>query len=183
MATIYARLINHYKCKNDILFSASFYKINEEEQRSDETELFIYLNIHRNLTENDNNDIDVKVQLEHQIQIQETKDSGWIFDKTNSMKIRLYRTGELIGSSYVKILFKSNAILNRENNGKNCFAWSKLAHLHLCKNDHPKRLSNYREYFDELSSEGFDFSNGFRCSVVHIFKKLNNLSINIFELN
>ena len=36
MATIYARLINQYKIKHHILFSASFCKINEEDQRSKE---------------------------------------------------------------------------------------------------------------------------------------------------
>ena len=92
MATIYARLINQYKFKYHILFSASFYKINEEDQRSDEIELFINLNINNNLTETDINNIDVKSQLEHQIQVQETKESGWIFDKINSMKIRFYKT-------------------------------------------------------------------------------------------
>ena len=32
--------------------------------------------------------IEIKYQLGHQIQIQETRESGWIFDKINSMKIR-----------------------------------------------------------------------------------------------
>ena len=89
IATIYSKLINQYNFKYHILFSASFYKINEEDQRCDEIELFINLNISNNLTETDINDIDVKSQLEHQVQIQETKESGWIFDKNNSMKIRL----------------------------------------------------------------------------------------------
>ena len=31
--------------------------------------------------------------------------------------------------------------------------------------------------------EGFDFTNGFKCSDVHKIEKLDNLSINIFELN
>ena len=44
---------------------------------------FINLNINNNLTEVDNNNIDVKSQLEHQIQIQETNESGWIFNKIN----------------------------------------------------------------------------------------------------
>ena len=87
MATIYSKLINQYKFKYHILYSASFYKIKEEDQRSDEIELFINLNINNNLTETDINDTDVKSQLEHQIQIQETKESGWIFDKINAMKI------------------------------------------------------------------------------------------------
>ena len=37
--------------------------------------------------------------------------------------------------------------------------------------------------FNELNVEGFDFTNGFKCSDVHKIEKLNNLSINIFELN
>ena len=91
MATIYARLINRYKFKYHIFFSASFYKINEEDQRSDEIELFINLNFNNNLTKTDISNFDVKSQLGQQIQIQATKESGWIFDKINSMKIRLYK--------------------------------------------------------------------------------------------
>ena len=38
------------------------------------------------------------------------KDSGWRFDKMNSMTIYFYKTGELNGPNYVKIPLKSNAI-------------------------------------------------------------------------
>ena len=31
--------------------------------------------------------------------------------------------------------------------------------------------------------QGFDFTNGFKCSDVHIFNEINDLSINTFELN
>ena len=65
MATVYARLMNQYMFENHITFSASFYKINEEDQRSDETDIFINLNINQNSTENDINDIDVNSQSEH----------------------------------------------------------------------------------------------------------------------
>ena len=76
MATIYARLINQYKRIYHTLFSASFYKINEEDQRSGETELFTTLNIKHKLTETDIDNNDVKSELENQIQIQETRESG-----------------------------------------------------------------------------------------------------------
>ena len=69
MATIYNRILNQYMFKYHILFSASFYKIKKEDQRSDEIELFINLNINKNLTESDISNIDVISQLEHQIQI------------------------------------------------------------------------------------------------------------------
>ena len=129
MATIYARLINQNRFNYHIFFSARFYKINEEYQRSVETEIFFNLNFNNSLTENDINDIDVKSQLEHQIQIQETKESGWMFDKTNSMKIKFYKTGALSGSSYVKLPWRSNALINNKNNDKYCFLWSILASL------------------------------------------------------
>ena len=58
-----------------------------------------------------------------------------------------------------------------------------LAHLHPGNINHPIRVSNYRQYFNELNINGFDFTNGFRCSDVHRFNEINNLSVNIFELN
>ena len=70
------------------MFSASFFKIIEEGQRKDENEFFIKLNINHNLTESDIDNSDVKSQLEQQIQIQEIKESGWIFQKNISMKIK-----------------------------------------------------------------------------------------------
>ena len=111
------------------------------------------------------------------------KDSGWRFDKINSMTIYFYKTTEMNGSNYIKIPLRSNAILNVENNDKYCFLWSILAWLHPCNNNHPNRVSNYRQYFNELNIQGFDFTNGFKCSDVHKFNELNNLSVNIIELN
>ena len=183
LSVIYARLINQYKFKYHTFFSASFYKINEEDQRNNEIELYINTNINHNSTESDIDIINVRSQLEHQIQNQEMKESGWIFDKINSMKISFYKTTELNGTSYVKIPLRSNAILNIQNNDKYCFIWSILASLHPCENDHPNRVNNYVYYFNELNFQNFDFTNGFKCSDVHKFNELNNLSVNMFELN
>ena len=183
LSVIYATLINQYKFKYHTLFSASFYKINEEDQRNNEIELYMNLKINNNLTESDIDNIDVRSQLEHQIQIQETKESGWIFDKINSMKKSIYKTTELDGTSYVKIPLRSNGILNNQNNDKYCFIWSILASLHPCENSHPNRVNNYVQYFNELNLQNFDFTNGFKCSDVHKFNELNNLSVNIYELN
>ena len=73
--------------------------------------------------------------------------------------------------------------MNIENNDKYCFLWSILAWLHLCNNNHPNRVPNYKQYFNELKFQDFDFTNGFKCSDVHKFDDLNKLSVNIFELN
>ena len=78
---------------------------------------------------------------------------------------------------------RSNAILNIANIDKCCSLWSVLAYLHPCENSHPSRVKNNKQKTDELNIKGFDFTKGFRRSDVHKFGKLNNLSINIFELN
>ena len=106
LTVIYARLINQNKYKYHTLFSASLYKINEEDQRNNEIELYLNLNINHNLTESDIDNIDVRSQLEHQIQNQEMKESSWIFDKINSMKTSVQKTGELKSTSYVKWLLR-----------------------------------------------------------------------------
>ena len=87
------------------------------------------------------------------------------------------------GLSYVRVTLGSSAILIIENDDKDCFLWSIIAYLHPCNNNHPNRASNYKQDFNEFNYEGFDFTNGFSCSDVHKFEKLNNLFIGIFELN
>ena len=183
MSIIYARLINQYKFKYQCVFSARFDKQNEDVLLLDETELFINLNMNHNLTQSDIDNINITFPLEHQIQQQEMKDSGWRFDKLYSMTIYFYKSSEMNGSNYIKIPLRSNAILNVENNDKYCFLWSILAWLHPCNNNHSNRVSNYRQYFNDLNIQDFDFTNGFKCRDVHKFNELNNLSVNIFELN
>ena len=134
------------------------------------------------LTETDFDNIDVKSPLENRIQQQEREDSVWRFDKNNSIIVSFFKTGETNGSSYVKILLRLNALLNFDKDDKYCFVWLILAKLHPCKNTHPNRLTNYKQYSTELNLEGFNLVNGFKSSDVHIFGKINNLSKNIFEL-
>ena len=97
------------------------------------------------------------------------------------MTVYFYKMGELNGSNYVKIPLRSNAILNIENKDKYCFIRSILASLHLCNNNNRNKVSKYKQYFNELNFQGFGFTNGFKCSDVHRFNKLNNLSVNIFQ--
>ena len=182
MSIIYARLINQFKFRYQVVFSARFDKQDEDGQLLDETELFISLNINHNLTQGDIDNNNITFPLERQIQQQEMKDSGWRFDKINSMTIYFYKTNEMDGSNYVKIPLRSSAILNIENNDKHCFVWSVLASLYPCTNNHPNRVSNYRQYINELNIQDFNFTNGFKCRDVQKFNELNNLSVNIFEL-
>ena len=183
LSVIYARLFNQYKFRYQTVFSARIDKQDEDNQVLDERELFFNLNTNHIQTQTDLDNIDVKSPLEHQTQQKEIKDSGWRFDKTNSMIINFSKTSEMNGSNYVKSPLRSNAVLNIEINDTYCFIWSKLASLHPCNNIYPNRVSNYNHFFDELNINGFDFTNGFKCSDVHRFNEINNLSINVFERN
>ena len=87
------------------------------------------------------------------------------------MTIYFFRTIEYNGSSYVKIPIRSSAILTIQNDDNYCFRWSILSHLHPCENSHPNRVSNYRQNFNELNTDGFHFDNGNICSDVYIFEK------------
>ena len=53
LSVIYARLINQYKFKYRTVFSARFDKQDEDNQVSDETELFINININHNSLQTD----------------------------------------------------------------------------------------------------------------------------------
>ena len=183
LSNIYATLVNQYKFKYQTVISATFDEQDENDQVLDETELLINLNINHNLTQTDNDNIEVKTPLEHRTQQQKKKDSGWRFDKINSMTLYFYKIGDLNGSSYVKIPLRSNAVLNIENIDKFCFLWSILAYLHPSFINHPNRVSKYKQCFNEINIQSFDFTHGFKCSDVHKFNELNNLSVNIFELN
>ena len=182
MTHIYAKFINQYKFKYQLSFMLLFNKFEEDGDIRKEAEMVVNLNMVNNLTQSEIDNVDIQWDLEARKQNLEMRESGWHFQRVNSMTISFYNTGYMDGSSYVKIPLRSSAILNIKNDDKYCFLWSILAYLHPCENDHPNRVSNYEPYFNELNIEGFDFTNGFRCSDMYRFEKLNNLSINIYEL-
>ena len=182
MAHIYAKFINQYKFKYQLSFMLLFYKFEEDGDIRKEPEMTIYLNMTNNLTQSEIDNVDIQWDLEARKQNSEMRESGWHFRRVNSMTISFYNTGNMDGSSYVKVPLRSFAKLNIKNDDKYCFLWSILAKLHPCENSHPDRVSNYEPYFNELNIEGFDFTNGIRCSDMYRFEKLNNLSINIYEL-
>ena len=183
MAHIYAKFLNQYKFKYQLSFMLLFYKFEEDGDIRKEAEMSITLNMTNNSTQSEIDNVNIQWNVKARKQNLEMRESGWIFQRVNSMTISFYNTGNMDGSSYIKVPLRSSAILNIKNDDKYCFLWSILAKSHPCGNSHPDRVSNYEPYFNELNIEGFDFTNGFRCSDMYRFEKLNNLSINIYELN
>ena len=182
MSHIYAKFINQYKFKYQLSFMLLFYEFEEDGDIRKKAKMSINLNMTNNLTQSEIDNVDIQWDLEARKQNIELQESGWVFQRVNSMTISFYNTDNMDGSSYVKIPLRSFAILNIKNDDKYCFLWSILAKLHPCENN-SNIVSGYKKYFNELNIEGFDFTNGFQCSDMYRFEKLHNLSINIYELN
>ena len=181
MAHIYAKFINQYKFKYQLSFMLLFNKFEEDGDIGKEAEMVVNLSMVNNLTQSEIDNANIQWEVEARKQNLEMKDSGWHFQRVNSMTISFYNTGYMDGSSYVKIPLRSSAILNNKNDDKYCFLWSILANLYPC-NSTSNIVSSYGKYFNKLNIEGFDFTNGSKCSDMYRFEKLNNLSINIYEL-
>ena len=69
------------------MFSSRFDKQDEDDQVLDQIDLYIVLSINRNFRESDIDIIDIRSQTEQQTENKQSKDSGWRFDKINSMTI------------------------------------------------------------------------------------------------
>ena len=175
MSAIYARLINQYKFKYQVVFSVIFDKETQEEIKQ-----YVSLKVNKSLTWSDIEKYDLETKTNTLIENLQMKDSGWRFCKIATITKYFYKTDELNGSSYVKTPLRSSAILNIENDDKYCFLWSILAHLHPCEDSHPNRVSIYREYFGELKTDGLEFP--FKTSDVTKLESMKNLAIIIFEL-
>ena len=180
MSYIYGKFINQYKFKYQLSFMAIFNKFEEDGDIRKEAEMSMNSNMINNLTQSAIDIVNIQWELESRIQNLEMKESGWVFQRVNSMTISYYNTGKMDGSSYVKIPLRSSAIANIKNDDKYCFLWAILAKLRPCESSKPNRVSNYESYFNELNIEGFDFTIGFKCSDMYRHEKLNNLSINIW---
>ena len=112
---IYAKFINHYKFKYQLSFMLLFYKFEEDGDIRKEAEMVINLNMTNNLTQSEIDNVDIQWDLEARKQNLEMRESGWIFQRVNSMTKSFYNTGKMDGSSYVKIPLRSSAILNIKN--------------------------------------------------------------------
>ena len=142
MSHIYANFINQYKFKHQLSFMVLFKKFEEDGDIRKEAEMSININMINNLTQSEIDNVNIQWDLESRIQNLETKESGWVFQRVNSMTISYYSIGNMDGSSYVKIPLRSSAIVNTKNDDKYCFLWSILAKLQPCENNNPIRVSN-----------------------------------------
>ena len=121
LSHIYANFINQYRFKYQIFFMLIFGKFEEDGDIRKEAEMTINLKMTKNLTQSEIDNVDIPWDLEARKQNLEMKESGWDFQRVISMTISFYNTGNMDGSSYIKVPLRSSAILNIKNDDKYCF--------------------------------------------------------------
>ena len=89
-------------------------------------------------------------ELDTRMQEQEMKQSGWSMQRFVKITMYIHRSFPTGGCSS-ELPFKSNYIININNNDKKCSLWSLIALLHPAPHN-PNRVSNYNktEYINEI---------------------------------
>ena len=88
--------------------------------------------------------------------------------------MNIVKTRSLKGSSYFKLNFRSNSLVNIQNEDQKCFLWCVLAHIHKIKTN-PERVSKYKPFENEINMRRIDYP-------VKIKDIDENISINVFSL-
>ena len=112
MSHVYAKLLNQYKFTYQLFFLVIFDKYDEDNEVTSEIEISITLSITHNLMQSEIENIDFQLNLEKRIHSVETQDSGWKFQKTNSIEKLFYTNGRLKCLSNLQLPLRSAASLN-----------------------------------------------------------------------
>ena len=106
--------------------------------------------------------------------------SGFIFEKIEQTELNIVKTRSLKGSSYFKLNFRSNSLVNIQNEDQKCFLWCVLAHIHKIKTN-PERVSKYKPFENEINMRRIDYP--VKIKDIDKFENQNeNISINVFSL-
>ena len=80
--------------------------------------------------------------LKHRLDIWSERDSGWIVDKIEDIKINIANYEPLAGSSYIPLPPKLNnlmkGLINLKNKDDKCFKWCHIRFINPA-NSHPER--------------------------------------------
>ena len=99
MAHIYAKFINQYKFKYQLSFMLLFNKFEEDGDIRKEAEMVVNLSMVNNLTQSEIDNANIQWEVEARKQNLEMRESGWHFQRVNSITISFYNTGSMDGSS------------------------------------------------------------------------------------
>ena len=111
--------------------------------------------------------------------------SGWYFKKVIHLEIHTVEYKPMRGSSFIPLpewIKRKKAIINIQNSDKKCFLWCVLRYLHP-KNLNETRISDLKQYEDELNITGIKFP--IKLRDITKFEKRNPSlpGINVFSVN
>ena len=111
--------------------------------------------------------------------------SGWYFKEVVRLEIHTVDYKPMRGPSYIPLpdfIMRKKAIINIQNRDDKCFPWSVLRYLHSANRDE-HRLTDLRQYEDELNAKGIIFPVKLRD--ITKFESLNPSlpGINVFSIN
>ena len=105
---------------------------------------------------------------------------GWVFDKTLTMHLFMYKTNVLIGGTYAKLPVNGRGILFVKTNDKYSALWSISAKRFLAKtNENPAK---YKHHFDNMKINCIDFSKGLKNEELPEIETKKKCSPKVFEL-
>ena len=111
--------------------------------------------------------------------------SGWYFKEVVRLEIHTVDYKPMRGPSYIPLpdfIMRKKAIINIQNRDDKCFPWSVLRYLHSANRDE-HRLTDLRQYEDELNAKGIIFP--LKLRDITKFESLNPSlpGINVFSIN
>ena len=123
----------------------------------------------------------MKQSLKARLDSYQKEGSGWVFNQTLGLYLNVHKYDPLKASSYIDlppIIKNKQACINPKNKDQKCFMWSILAQIHPTI-VHPERISNYKNYENELNFNGIPFP--VEIKNIGKFEKQNpDISINCF---
>ncbi|XP_043484408.1 uncharacterized protein LOC122512572 [Leptopilina heterotoma] len=124
----------------------------------------------------------IKQPILHTVEEFYAKGSNWNIQSIIRLEINVNKYNPMRASSYIDLPTKikiKHACINVQNNDNECFKWAVLSALHPNISD-PKRVSNFKEFKDELNFDGIEFPVTLKS--VPKFEKINDVSINVYGL-
>ena len=107
--------------------------------------------------------------------------SNWIFESIDALELHTVKYKPLNGSSYIplpKALASKKAIINMQNDDKECFKWCVTRALYPVS-VHPERITKIlRKQSEELNWSGIEFP--LELQKIDRFERQNNLAVNVF---
>ena len=122
--------------------------------------------------------------METQIENPALLNSRFTFDEVLFLNINFYRLNLTKGRSYLPLpdwIEKKKAIINPQNNDKECFKWASIAALEWTEiNSHPERVSNLKKFANNYDWSGLRFPVSIKD--IGVFESNNNISVNVLAV-